>query len=129
MIADETVADPRPEEMCDPFEAYWNSSPRYLIDVTSQFAPFTVKTKALLEPASTTKFLPDFVTPKAASAEDERVTAARKAKLRSMMIEPRRERSEGTQASSQPQESLLKLKTRWRYQSSFTALHVLLHGR
>ena len=68
MMADETVADPRPEEMCDPFEAYWNSSPRYLMDVISQLAPLTVKTRALLAPASTTKLLPDLVTPKAASA-------------------------------------------------------------
>lgn len=80
-----TVADPRPEEMCDPLEAYWSSSPRYLIDVRSQFAPFTVKTKALLEPASTTKLLPDLVTPKAASAEEERVAAARRVDLRSML--------------------------------------------
>lgn len=85
MIADETVADPSPEEMCDPFEAYWNSSPRYFIDVISQFAPFTVKTRALLDPASTTKLLPDFVTPKAASAVEVKVAAATKADLRSML--------------------------------------------
>ena len=84
MMADETVAEPRPEEICDPFEAYWNSSPRYLIEVMSQFAPFTVKTKALLEPASTTKLLPDLVTPKAASTEEERVAVASKPDLRSM---------------------------------------------
>jgi len=88
MIADETVADPRPEEMCDPFEAYWNSSPRYLIEVMSQFAPFTVKTSALLEPASTTKLLPDLVTPKAASADEEREAAARKADLSSIATRP-----------------------------------------
>ena len=92
MIADETVADPRPEEMCDPLEAYWNSSPRYLIEVISQLAPLTVKTKALLEPASTTKLLPDLVTPKAASAEEEREAAARRADLRSMMKRKRTKR-------------------------------------
>jgi hypothetical protein len=71
--------------MCDPFEPYWNSSPRYLIDVRSQFAPFTVKTRALLEPASTTKLLPDLVTPKAASTEEEKVAAARRVDLRNML--------------------------------------------
>jgi hypothetical protein len=112
MIEDETVADPRPEEMCDPFEAYWNSSPRYLIDVMSQFAPLTVKTKALLEPASTTKLLPDLVTPKAASAEEEREAAARRAYLRIMVIGEEEERNEGKNASGQPPGSLLKLKSR-----------------
>lgn len=87
MIADDTVADPRPDEICDPFEAYWNSSPRYLIDVMSQLAPFTVKTRALLDPASTTKLFPDLVTPKAANAEEEKVAAARKAGLRSILTE------------------------------------------
>lgn len=87
MIVDVTVADPSPDEMCDPFEAYWNSSPRYLSDVMSQFAPLTVKTSALLEPASTTKLLPDLVTPKAASADEDREAAARRVDLKSMMAE------------------------------------------
>jgi hypothetical protein len=56
MTSDFTVADPRPEEMCDPFEGYWNSSPRNLIEVN---------TNALLEPASTMWLSPLRVTPKA----------------------------------------------------------------
>jgi hypothetical protein len=103
MIADDTVADPRPEDMCDPFEAYWNSSPRYLIDVMSQFAPFTVKISALLEPASTTKSLPDLVTPKAASADEEREAAARSADLSSIMTRP--EGNEGAKPCDQPLET------------------------
>jgi hypothetical protein len=65
MTSDFTVADPRPEEMCDPFEGYWNSSPRNLIEVMSQLLPLTVNTNALLEPASTMWLSPLRVTPKA----------------------------------------------------------------
>lgn len=130
MIVDATVAEPRPEEICDPFEAYWNSSPRYLIDVISQFLPLTVNTKALLEPASTTKSSPDFVTPKAASAEEEKMAAARRADLRNMMgVEEGR--SEDTKASIQLQEacetedqiSMCELTD-----CPLTAIHILLYG-
>ena len=112
MIVDVTVADPRPDEMCDPVEAYWNSSPRYLIDVISQFAPLTVKTNVLLAPASTTKLLPDLVTPKAASADEERVAAARRADLKSMMLGA--ETIRGRQLSDQLQTILSIPRTRWR---------------
>ena len=65
MTSDFTVADPRPEEMCDPFEGYWNSSPRNLIEVMSQLLPLTVNTRPLLEPASIMWLSPLRVTPKA----------------------------------------------------------------
>lgn len=60
-----TVADPRPDEMCDPFSVDWNSSPRYLMEVISQLFALTVNVRALADPASTTMLSPLFVTPKA----------------------------------------------------------------
>ena len=117
-----TVADPRPEEMCDPFEAYWNSSSRYLMDVRSQFAPFTVKTRALLEPASTTKLLPDLVTPNAASTEEESEAAARRVDLRSMLTK-RPNTRQRSRVSGKPRESLLASKIRKKYAGTSVAFH------
>lgn len=65
MVVNETVAVPRPDEMCDPAAVDCNCTPRYKIDVMSQLAELTVKTNELAEPASTTMLLPVCVTPKA----------------------------------------------------------------
>ena len=75
----ETVAVPRPDEICVPVLWYWNSSPRYKIEVMSQEFLLTVTLNALSEPASTTILLPEVVIPKAASAEDEKAKVANSA--------------------------------------------------
>jgi hypothetical protein len=83
----DTVAVPRPEEMCVPWLWYWNSSPRYKIEVISQEFLFTVILKGFSEPASTTILLPEVVIPKAARAEDEKAKVASSALWRKMMNE------------------------------------------
>ena len=79
-----TVALPSPEEICDPLDDDFNSSPRYLIDVMSQLFALTVKTRAFVEPASTTMLSPLLVTPNAARTEEEYVAAANNALFSNM---------------------------------------------
>jgi len=80
-----TVALPSPEEICDPLDDDCSSSPRYLIDVMSQLFALTVKTRAFVEPASTTMLSPLLVTPNAARTEEEYVAAANNALFSNML--------------------------------------------
>jgi hypothetical protein len=82
--------------MCVPWLWYWNSSPRYEIEVMSQEFLFTVILNALSDPASTTILLPEVVIPKAASAEDEKAKVASNPLRRNMIMKRQRETAVGT---------------------------------
>ena len=81
----DTVAEPSPEEMCEPLLWYWNSSPRYRMEVISQEFLLTVTLNGLSEPASTTMLFPEVEMPNAASAEEEKAKAANQALWRNMI--------------------------------------------
>jgi hypothetical protein len=79
-----TVAEPKPELMCEYGLAFCTSVPRYTILVMSQLDLETLKTSEFVEPASRMKELLSWVTPKAANAGV--ATASKERKLAAKSI-------------------------------------------